>query len=162
MTICPCGSAEALDACCGRYIDGEAAPTAVALMRSRYSAFALGRGEYLQATLSSDQRADFDVAEFDAAAGQTKWQGLEIRDISDGGEDDETGAVEFVARYRERGQSIAHHERAMFKREEGRWVFADCVMNPKGATVTAEKVGRNAPCPCGSGKKYKKCCGQAA
>ncbi len=27
---------------------------------------------------------------------------------------------------------------------------------------TAEKVGRNAPCPCGSGKKYKKCCGKAA
>ena len=25
----------------------------------------------------------------------------------------------------------------------------------------AEKVGRNDPCPCGSGKKYKKCCGAA-
>ena len=25
---------------------------------------------------------------------------------------------------------------------------------------TQEKVGRNAPCPCGSGKKYKKCCGR--
>jgi len=25
-----------------------------------------------------------------------------------------------------------------------------------------EKVGRNAPCPCGSGKKYKKCCGKGA
>jgi len=23
----------------------------------------------------------------------------------------------------------------------------------------AEKIGRNDPCPCGSGKKYKKCCG---
>ena len=26
--------------------------------------------------------------------------------------------------------------------------------------VTSTKVGRNDPCPCGSGKKYKKCCGQ--
>ena len=144
MTICPGGPAEAREAWCGRYTGGEAAPTAVALMRSRYSAFALGRGEYLQATLSSDQRADFDVAEFDAAAGQTKWQGLEIRDISDGGEDDETGAVEFVARYRERGQSIAHHARAMFQRAGGRLVFAARLLHPKRAPRPPPARGRGA------------------
>jgi len=163
MTDCPCGSNEPLDACCGRYIDGgDPAPTAVALMRSRYSAFALGKGEYLQATLSSDQRADFNVKEFEASAANTKWHGLEIRDTADGGEKDDSGTVEFVARYRESGQTIAHHELAMFAREDGKWVFADCVMNPKGPTVTSEKVGRNEPCTCGSGKKYKKCCGKAA
>jgi preprotein translocase subunit SecA len=31
---------------------------------------------------------------------------------------------------------------------------------PKPAQRKAKKVGRNAPCPCGSGKKYKKCCGR--
>jgi SEC-C motif-containing protein len=160
MTECPCGSAETLEACCGRYIDsGEPAPTAVALMRSRYAAFALGRGAYLSATLSTDQRADFDVEEFEASAGKTKWQGLEIRNTAAGGEDDDEGTVEFVARYREQGQPIAHHELAMFSREDGKWVFSDCVMNPKGPTITSEKVGRNEPCPCGSGKKYKKCHG---
>ncbi len=28
--------------------------------------------------------------------------------------------------------------------------------------ATGQKVGRNAPCPCGSGKKFKRCCGKAA
>ncbi len=31
---------------------------------------------------------------------------------------------------------------------------------PKGTPVTVNKIGRNEPCPCGSGKKYKKCCGK--
>ena len=31
---------------------------------------------------------------------------------------------------------------------------------PSQTVVTGPKVGRNAPCPCGSGKKYKKCCGR--
>ena len=33
---------------------------------------------------------------------------------------------------------------------------------PKAEPIHAEKApDRNAPCPCGSGKKYKKCCGAA-
>ena len=76
-----------------------------------------------------------------------------------GGEEDEAGTVEFIARYKAGNDKITHHELAMFTREEGRWVFADCVMNPKPETRSVEKIGRNAPCPCGSGKKYKKCCG---
>jgi len=35
----------------------------------------------------------------------------------------------------------------------------DQLLNPP-ETVTAEKVGRNDPCPCGSGKKYKQCHGK--
>ena len=31
--------------------------------------------------------------------------------------------------------------------------------DPRIVTVPRKKVGRNEPCPCGSGKKYKKCCG---
>jgi SEC-C motif domain protein len=159
MTTCPCGSTATLETCCGQYLDGEAAPTAEKLMRSRYSAFVLGRGDYLAATLSTEQQKDFDIEDFNASAANTKWQGLEVRNSSDGGESDETGTVEFVARYKAGKDQITHHELAMFTREEGRWVFSDCVMNPKAETRTVEKIGRNAPCPCGSGKKYKKCCG---
>jgi SEC-C motif domain protein len=159
MTTCPCGSTALLDDCCGQYLDGAAAPTAEKLMRSRYSAFVLGRGDYLAATLSAEQQKDFDVEDFNTSSANTKWQGLDIRGTSDGGEDDETGTVEFVARYKAGTDQISHHELAMFTREDGRWVFADCVMNPKPETRTVEKIGRNAPCPCGSGKKYKKCCG---
>ena len=54
--------------------------------------------------------------------------------------------------------SMPPHELASFRREEGRWVYVDGDMNPKGPPRQVAKVGRNEPCPCGSGKKYKKCC----
>jgi SEC-C motif domain protein len=164
MTNCPCGTGKALEDCCGPYIEGAGiegagAPTAVALMRSRYSAYVLGKGVYLSQTLAASQQADFDIEEFNETAGETKWLGLEIRQTTDGGEDDETGTVEFVATYRSQREKVGHHELAKFTRENGRWVFSDCVMNPKAPPRISQKVGRNEPCPCGSGKKFKKCCG---
>jgi len=160
MTSCPCGSGQPLENCCQPYIDGKPAPTAEALMRSRYTAHTLIKGQYLKDTLSTEQQADFNVAEFEESAANTNWIGLEIRKTEKGGEKDETGSVEFVARYKEPGAgAVVHHELSFFKREDGRWVFADCQMNPKGEQRRVEKVGRNDPCPCGSGKKFKKCCG---
>ena len=32
--------------------------------------------------------------------------------------------------------------------------------NRSKMVINDDKVGRNDPCPCGSGKKYKKCCGK--
>ena len=112
MSNCPCGSGKSADACCVPYHEGTPAPTALALMRSRYSAFVLGNGDYLAATLSTQQRADFDVDEFNASHGDTRWIGLEIRESTGGGENDEKGTVEFVARYSAGGDPVAHHERA--------------------------------------------------
>ncbi|MDP6345395.1 MAG: YchJ family protein [Alphaproteobacteria bacterium] len=159
MKECPCGSAKPLATCCGPYLEGAPAPTAEAVMRSRYSAHVLGNADYLAATLSEDQRADHDEEQARQSFADTKWLGLEIRRTELGGEADETGQVEFVARYRSGQQHAVHHELSYFTREEGRWVFAGCKMNPKAPTVRVEKIGRNAPCTCGSGKKYKKCCG---
>jgi SEC-C motif-containing protein len=159
MSNCPCGSDKVLDACCGIYINGETAPTAEKLMRSRYTAYVLGEGEYLSKTLSANQRADFDIDEFNANAEDTKWLGLDIRKVADGGEKDQVGTVEFVATYRNGKEKVGHHELARFTREDGRWVFSDCIMNPKEPPRVSQKVGRNEPCPCGSGKKFKKCCG---
>ena len=85
--------------------------------------------------------------------------GLEIVDIQAGGSDDAEGDVEFIARYREKQTRREHHERGHFKREQGRWYFTDgSIVKPK--PVISSKVGRNSPCPCGSGLKYKKCCGK--
>lgn len=132
-------------------------------MRSRYTAHVLGKSQYLADTLSEKQRADFDIAEFEAGQADVTWTGLEIRATADGGEGDKTGTVEFVARCRDKGGAGIHHELSTFIRDdEGRWVFDDGVHNPKPATRRVEKVGRNDPCPCGSGNKYKKCCGAAA
>ena len=159
MTNCPCGSGLELDACCGPYVGGtKAAPTAEALMRSRYTAFTQGNVAYLKNTLSKAEQAEFDMTEEDLAA--STWIGLDIKDTEAGLEGDERGVVEFVARYKASGTQHVLHERSTFCREDGRWVYESSIYNPKSAPVTSAKVGRNDPCPCGSGKKFKKCCGR--
>ncbi|MBL4692142.1 MAG: SEC-C domain-containing protein, partial [Magnetovibrio sp.] len=82
-----------------------------------------------------------------------------IRETSGGGEDDETGTVLFSARFKENGELNVHRELSDFRRENGEWVYVDGKINPQGEPRRVQKVGRNEPCPCGSGKKYKKCCG---
>ena len=118
---CPCGSGAARAACCGRYLDGDAvAPTAEELMRSRYSAFVEGRREYLLRTWAGETRPD--VLELDP--GQ-RWLGLSIRATSAGGETDDVGEVEFVARSRVGGRGLRLHERSRFRRVDGQWFYVD-------------------------------------
>ncbi len=157
METCPCGSGQLFDACCGPYIGGEAAPTAEALMRSRYVAHTLGNHAYLLETLAPESR-DEEEAE-DNPPADMKWQGLEIRATEQGREGDAAGEVEFVAKYKLGDQSGIHHERSAFRFEDGRWYCVGGEINPKPEQRRVEKVGRNDPCPCGSGKKFKKCCG---
>ena len=122
---CPCGATDArgkslaLAACCGRYLDAaQAAPDAQALMRSRYSAFVLGRLDYLRATWHPDTCP----ADPGPVPG-TKWLGLEVRDHQ---MLDATHAeVEFVARYRVAGRAVRLHERSRFVNEQGRWLYVD-------------------------------------
>ncbi|TDQ84528.1 SEC-C motif-containing protein [Dongia mobilis] len=160
MDKCPCGSGKDLAQCCGPLIAGAAAPTAEALMRSRYTAFTQGNLDYIDSTHASDMAEPFDRGEGQSMVDDFKWRGLEIVRVKDGGPADQTGEVEFTAKFRHNGQIGLHHERATFKREEGRWVYVDGELNPKPQTVVRDsKVGRNDPCPCGSGKKYKKCHG---
>lgn len=156
METCPCGSGQGIDACCGPILDGGPAPGPEALMRSRYSALVLGRVAHLTDTLTPEARERFDRAQAEAMVAQAEWQGLEIRAV----EANETEAsVEFLARYSLRGEARSHHELASFRREDGRWLCAGGKINPKGPPRRVEKVGRNDPCPCGSGAKFKKCCG---
>ncbi|HYD99764.1 MAG TPA: YchJ family protein [Alphaproteobacteria bacterium] len=160
-TTCPCGSGRAFDACCGPFLAGTAqAPTAEALMRSRYSAFTTADVDYLEQTLLPETRHDFNRADTEAWAKGSEWTGLQIRGTEKGGEGDEEGVVEFVARFRTNGRDIVHHETSRFRKADGRWYYVDGIMGPRPRT--AAKVGRNDPCPCGSGKKYKKCHGANA
>lgn len=137
-----------LAACCGRYLAGEGAPTAETLMRSRYTANVLGDGDYLRRTWHPDTRPD----PLDPAVGPD-WRGLEIRRTEDGGAGDETGLVEFVARFHDGRRAGVLHETSRFTRLQGRWVYVDGDIHPEPAPTP-----RNAPCPCGSGKKFKRCC----
>lgn len=160
MSQCPCGSGKEYDTCCGPLIIGsQAAATAEALMRSRYAAFAMGKVEYLGESLHPDHRADYDPQATQRWADNSEWVKLEVANTSGGGKDDEQGTVEFIATYRQKGITHAHHEEGHFSRKNGIWYYADGKIVTQG-TLRNEgpKVGRNDPCPCGSGKKYKKCC----
>ncbi len=158
---CPCGSGQTFAACCQPYLAGGPAPSAEALMRSRYSAFAVGDYGYVERTLAKEALTDFSRDELEKTAGEMDWLGLKIIRTEQGGPSDSDGVVEFAARFKQRGaaQEGLHHERGIFRKEAGQWLYVDGVMNPKGQPVQVVKIGRNDPCPCGSGKKYKKCCG---
>lgn len=161
MSNCHCNSGLDFDSCCGPILAGEKqAETAEALMRSRYCAFVCDEIDYLTESLHPNHRHDHDVAATRRWASSADWLGLEIRSTEDGGVDDTEGLVEFVASYREDGEVRNHHEISRFKKEDEHWYYVDGDA-PKVETYVKEqpKVGRNEPCPCGSGKKYKKCCG---
>lgn len=158
---CPCGSGRALDACCGPIIAGTTkAPTAEALMRARYTAYTQVEIDFLLASLHPEHRGEHDEEGVRTWAEDSEWLGLQILDTEAGGEADETGRVEFACLYEYDGEERRHHENATFARHDGDWYFVEGEPVAAQPFVRSEpKVGRNDPCPCGSGRKYKKCCG---
>lgn len=118
---CPCGSGRPLADCCARFVDGAAvAPTAETLMRSRYTAYTLGREDYLRATWHPDTcPADLDLQ----VDPPPRWLGLEVKKHMV--QDADHATVEFVARYRVGGRAHRLHEVSRFVREEGRWRYVD-------------------------------------
>ncbi len=157
---CVCGKGPSLEECCGRFLSGEAAPaTAEELMRSRYAAYAVANLDYLEQTIDPDV-GGFDRKNAAQWSKNATWEGMEVVETVAGGPDDDEGVVEFIARYKMDGQGVAHHERSTFRRADGKWYFRDGKMvKPKPMVRETPKVGRNDPCPCGSGMKFKKCCG---
>ena len=126
MNLCPCQSGKDYDACCGAIIGGtQTAPTAEALMRSRYSAFVKGAVDYLKDSLHPDHRTDFDPMATKDLADNSTWLGLRIINTSGGGKDDQEGTVEFIATFRMKGTTFEHHELAQFNRQDGIWYYTD-------------------------------------
>lgn len=158
---CPCGSGESWAACCGPIVNGErSAVTALELMRARYSAHTRGEIDFIVATHDPASRADIDIDATLEWARESEWLGLDIRDVETGEARDSRGEVEFVAHYREDGERRIHHERAQFARDaDGAWMYVGGGV-PDAVPVrrSGPRTGRNDPCPCGSGRKYKKCC----
>lgn len=147
---CPCGSANTLAQCCGRYHAGTPAPSAELLMRSRYSAYVLGLIDYLQATTLPVQQPLLNLESIRQWSLESTWLGLEIEQSTVLGGQPEHALVTFTARWHDQSGEHSHQERSAFVQREGRWYFID-------PTVPL-KVGRNDNCPCGSGLKFKKCC----
>jgi SEC-C motif-containing protein len=147
---CPCGSGSSLDACCGHYHQGTPAPSAEHLMRSRYSAYVLGLVDYLVATTLPAQQAGLDRDGIRAWSLGSTWLGLEVEGSELIGAQPEHAFVTFTARWHDGSGEHSHRERSAFVQRDGRWYFLD--------PTTPLKVGRNDPCPCNSGQKFKKCC----
>ena len=159
--ICPCGSSKDYEACCAPYHRGEQdPPSAEALMRARYAAFACGEVDFVWETLAPERREDGEKEDIARWSRESEWLDLIIRKTEAGTAADSHGTVEFVARYKQHGEEQMHHELASFEKREGRWLFVDG-QTPEATTVLREgpKIGRNDACPCASGKKYKRCCG---
>ena len=163
---CPCGSGEQLSACCLPIIEGSPADTAEATMRARYTAFSRGDVDFILSSHHSETRDEVDPEEIERWSTSSEWLGLTIEDTEDGLAGDDTGSVTFTARYRTDGHTHNHRERAYFTRDGELWAFHSVlaqVDEPDLIPVQpASTVGRNDPCTCGSGKKFKKCCGAAA
>lgn len=120
---CPCGGDNSYRACCGPLHEGGLqARTAEELMRSRYSAFAYGYADYLfrtwhPRTRPADVTVDPDIA----------WTGLQVIDTLAGGPGEDSGEVEFTARYESAGRARSLHERSRFERRAGRWFYLGAV-----------------------------------
>lgn len=152
---CPCGSGEEFSKCCAPIIDGSVqAPTPERLMRARYSAYATGAIAFLEKSTHSKTRKHFDPEGAERWSKDSRWLGLTILAVDSFLPN--RAHVNFEARYEDKeGETVFHRERSLFEREGEDWHFVSGGAIP----VISQKIGRNEPCPCGSGKKHKKCCG---
>ena len=165
---CPCGSGKALSQCCGPYLKGAAWPQdAASLMRSRYTAYGLGQFDWLVESTHPDHREDVTVERLARSAEGVHWLRLDIAatrtDLPSEDSAQPHDEVDFYAYYELEGVPRQLAERSAFSRKDGKLYYVGGVpLRPEGYRRAEAKVGRNDPCPCGSGKKYKKCCGAAA
>lgn len=149
--ICPCGTGKKYHMCCGLFISEKEAPTTPEeLMRSRYTAYTEANIHYICLTMKSPAADNFDFKSAEAWAQKANWTGLKVIKTS---HDAHQGIVEFSAYYTLDDKNYELHEVSKFLNENGKWYYVDH-LQPEN------KIGRNDKCPCGSDKKYKKCCGR--
>jgi len=161
METCPCGSQATYATCCEPYITGAApAPTAEKLMRARYSAYAKTAVDFILSSTVEEKRKECDEKAIKSWSQLSTWHKLEIVSTDKGTSSDSEGTVEFIAHFTEGGIKKNYHEKGIFKKIGDHWFYVDGeIQKQQPFTRSEEKVSRNAPCSCGSGKKFKKCCG---
>lgn len=158
--ICPCNSNKEFQNCCEPILSGDRrAETAEQLMRARYTAYTRVDMDFIAQTHDPKTTTSLDMKANTEWAKKTKWLGLEILRTEEGQTGDEKGFVEFKAKFDSGSGEQVHHEHSFFTKRNDIWYFTDG-KNPTIQTIrrTEPKIGRNSLCPCGSGKKFKKCC----
>ena len=149
---CPCGQPESFANCC-EAVQKQGAQHVEALMRSRYSAYVLGQIDYLITTTLPAQQSGLDRDAMQQWSQSSQWLGLDVLGSAQQDSSPARGWVRFNVRWQDaEGHQLAHEELSHFVRGgDQRWYFID-------PTVRL-KTDRNGDCPCGSGRKVKKCCG---
>jgi len=143
--MCICGEAKRFDTCCGAIIEGKRKPaSAEELMRSRYSAYTLADGRYLVLSAVKENRYEDDAELIEEFSKSVEWLKLDVLHTTH-------DTVEFKAYYKDKESIKILHEKSNFVIEDNIWRYKD-------GELYNTKVQRNESCPCGSGKKYKKCC----
>ena len=165
LNTCACGSTVDLSQCCLPIIQGsKKAVTAEELLCARYTAFTLGEIEFILSSHHSQTRSQVDRNEIEDWSKNSKWLGLKVLgrfpDQRDKEGVEQTTLI-FSASFESPGQKKQDHiEKSCFKKEMSDWKFFDSELVNIGTYKRTEpKVGRNDPCSCGSGKKFKKCHG---
>lgn len=158
---CFCGSGKAFAACCEPIVEGAApARTPEELMRARYSAHCRRNYGFLVDSTHPEYREGVSEEEISQWAQHVTWTGLEVHSATPGETDDE-GFVSFTAHFTIKDTPQELREDATFARLDGKWLYVDGdVHGQEPYRRETPRTGRNEPCPCGSGKKYKKCCGR--
>jgi len=123
---CVCQSGDSYQQCCSPYHHGVSLPsTALQLMRSRYSAYALRLIDYLVETTHYDKLRPSYKTKLMATIHDTNWNGLEIVRTSLGQNSDKAGKVEFIASYIEDGEQRSMREHSRFKKYKNKWYYYD-------------------------------------
>lgn len=151
--LCPCGSKLRYPACCEIYHTHHGtAPNAEALMRSRYSAYAMGRYDYVLATYADEYKQGLTETKLAESDKGTKWLSLEVLSAKTSGN---KATVEFTATSLLEKRFYIMHEISQFTFRDGQWSYTTGDIQPTSGEI---KLGRNDLCPCKSGKKVKRCC----
>jgi SEC-C motif-containing protein len=157
VKACPCGG-KSFAECCEPILKRQRpAATAEALMRSRFTAHVVHDDEHLHRTHLPTMKEPFEP---EGNPQRREWTRLVIQAHEEGPTPD-SATVEFTAYWKEGDAEHSHIEKAAFKRIDGAWIYTRTIrQGPAPLRAVPPKADRNDPCPCGSGKKYKKCCGK--
>jgi len=153
---CPCGSGKLFGTCCEPVLTGtRKASTAEELMRARFVAHVTHHFKFLHESYRGTANRPYVPEPGEPAVA---WTRLTVHS-HETTENPDKSFVDFTAYGVEGGTEKVHHERSEFLRENGTWLYnRELRLGPAPFKSATPKVGRNDPCPCGSGKKYKQCC----
>lgn len=154
---CLCGSHLPYSQCCELlHTDQAYAQTAEALMRSRFTAYAMHNEAYLLSTWDTTTRPA--IVDFSKDTGE--WTRLELILTKKGSAKDHKGIVEFKAFFTVDDEQRVMNEISRFVKRQERWFYLDGKVKSIALDQGSFNQGLNAPCACGSGKKFKRCCGK--